>query len=137
VKLILTILCAVLVGSPAFAADLELKCRGSLVEKGPVARPIELVVSVSDGEVRLRADPKYDLGASRLILKKSDATTLKFESVERTKRPGYEARALIDGQFFRASGSVHVYWMDDETRYLSARCEFLLGARSAILPKVT
>jgi hypothetical protein len=143
VKPILFILCAVLIGSPAIAADLELKCKGWLVEEGPMARLIEFVASVSDGEVRVEADPKYDFGQPptpshlKLVLRKSDDRFLEFESVERmTRRQGM---ARIFALFNRSNGWMTISWREDEPRrrYLTGQCELLVGTRTAISPQVT
>jgi hypothetical protein len=153
VKRILAIISAVLISSHASAADLKLKCRGGLgkitgwqgegAEKRPLVHfiNIEFDLSISDREITFEADPKYDLGGTpvrsvlTLPFKNTDNTISKFESVERSKRPGQEARGRIVG-YFSKTGAAHIYWRDDE-RGLSGKCEFQVGTRSTTSAKVT
>jgi hypothetical protein len=132
VKPILAIICTVLIGSSAFAADLELKCRGDLFEGPRPAHPIaiEFAVSVSGSEVTLQADPKYSLGGPPFVLKRSNAAMVHFESVERSKSPGREEKPRASGTFFRTAGRIFI-GLDDEARRLVGDCELLVGSRSA------
>jgi hypothetical protein len=144
VKAILAILCGLLIGSPAIAADLELKCRG-FVGEGRSTRltPVEFAVSVSDLDVTVQADPKHDLHGApirsvlRLVLTKSDTTTFEFESAERMTRPGYEALALISGIINSRRGTVTIGWRGVGLPYISGKCEFLVSMRSTTSPKET
>jgi hypothetical protein len=139
VKLILPILCALLLGSPAIAADVELQCRGDLIE-GP--RPatitkVKFAVSLSGREVALQIDPKYGLEALPLFIIKSNPLFVVFESVERSKNPSRESKPMIMGGFFRAAGKIFIDWEVGETRSVAADCEILVGSRSTISPEVT
>ena len=150
VKRTVSLICAVLIGSPALAADLELKCKGHLgkitdrMEEGRIKTalgppiPVEYNVSFSGAAVTVEANPKYDLGGApfgsvpKLFIKKSGITRLEFESVERSRRS--KQIALVYGVFISETGSAHIYWRDFERWGLWGRCEFLVSTRSIVSP---
>jgi hypothetical protein len=128
-KPIIALVCAALIGSPAIAADFELRCRGELPDRPRDARPIglEFGVSISGSEVTLHADPKYGIAGTTLILTKSDPAIMIFESVERIERTGDKTYARIFGIFFRPAGRVFIHWQE---RSLIGDCELLVGTRN-------
>ena len=139
-KPILAVVCAVVICSPALSADLELKCKGGLHEGPRPAHPIgiEFLVSISGKEVTLQADPKYGIGGTKLVLRRSEPAIMLFESVERIERPGDKSYVRIGGTFFRTVGRIFIFWQDDnEKRTIVGDCEFLVGISSIVLPKVT
>jgi hypothetical protein len=145
VKSILAIACAVLIGNAAIAADLEMKCRGTLTEarKPATAIKTEFVVSISGGEVTVAANPEHDIGGTpipsvlKLVLAKSDDWFVQFESVERSKRPDLKGKKRIFGVFMRKRASVFIQRFDDTVWHLAGECEFLVSTRSTFSPKAT
>jgi hypothetical protein len=144
VKSILAIACAVLIGNSAVAADLEMKCRGRLSEAYKPATLIktEFVVSISGGEVTIKANPEHDIGGTpipsvlKLVLKKSDHWSIQFESVELSKRPDKKGKRRIFGIFIRRDAFIFIERFDDKVWHLGGDCEFLVGMHSSISPKV-
>jgi hypothetical protein len=144
VKLFLAIICAVLIGRPAIAADLELKCKGSLVDpRRPVrTTKIEFVVSITDREVTFKIAPKYLGGAPippvvKLAITKADGSILEYETGER--RPSNPERPRAFGVLSTTRPGSGFVWVDDDGGFwgVISGCEFLVGARTTISPKVT
>jgi hypothetical protein len=139
VKAIVAIILTGMIGGSAVAADLKLKCAGELPDGPFPARPIsiEFGISISGSEFTLHADPKYGMRGGPVIFKETDPIIVIFESVEQIRRPGQEAEARFAGMFYRKTAAIFIEWRDNEKRFLSGRCELLMGSRSTVLPKPT